>query len=484
MVIFSMTNLTRARTLVGAVMTATLAIGCSDYLTAPDAINNPNTPLNVSTQQRMTGVETNLTALLTGDIARTIALFMNQYQGTQNQYYQYANYNVGEDFTNGGFSTIYGGGGILDLHGLEAAADSAGDSTSAGIGRILEAIEIGTAADFWGDVPYTQAFDPTVKAKLDPQASIYTAVQALLDRGITQLQSGAGLGPGPADLFYGGDRTKWTQVAYTLKARYYLHTAERPGTAADSTPAFDATVYQNALAAAQKGIASVGNDLRSYQSSAQTEANLLYQFAVQQRSGYASPHKYFVDLLTSRNDPRLTQYFAPATGQTTINGAATPRSGGPTAATATFNTSSGIGSAGYRWHMVSYAENQLIIAEAQYRLGNIPAALTALNNERTSAGLAAATILPTGSAGLGEIMTEKYIALVQNPEIWNDYKRTCFPTLTPNTPATGLPIPSRFLYPDAERNANPENIPIPGKQPPRNANDPNPCVVGSRQVTS
>jgi len=80
-------------------------------------------------------------------------------------------------------------------------------------------------------------------------------------------------------------------------------------------------------------------------------------------------------------------------------------------------------------------------------------------------------------------MTEKYIALVQNPEVWNDYKRTCFPPLTPNG-AVSNKIPSRFLYPDAERNANTENIPVPGSQPARNANDPNACFVGTRQVTN
>ena len=32
---------------------------------------------------------------------------------------------------------------------------------------------------------------------------------------------------------------------------------------------------------------------------------------------------------------------------------------------------------------------------------------------------------------LADIMTEKYIALFQNTEVWNDWKRTCLPALTP-----------------------------------------------------
>jgi hypothetical protein len=475
----------RARAVAGVALAAALAVGaagCNDFLAAPSAINNPNNPTSASNQQRLTGVETNITTLLTGDIARTIALFMNQYAGTDRQYYQYSLYQVGEDFTNGGFSTIYGGGGVIDLRAIESTADAAGDSTTAGIGRVLEALEMGTAADFWGDVPYTTAFDPNQKAKLDPQASVYAAVQALLTRGISQLSAGVGGGPGASDLFYNGDRTKWIEAANTLKARYLLHTAERQGTAADGTPNFDPTVYQQALTFAQKGISTPNNDLRTYQGTAQTESNLLYQFTVQQRFGYASPSKFLVDLMTSRSDPRLTQYFSPATGQSTVIGAV-PGNGGPGPTIASFNSSTGIGSPAYRWRLVSYAENQLIIAEAQYRLGNTAAALAAYNAERTAAGLPTLAALPAGAAGLQEIMTEKYIALVQNPEVWNDYKRTCFPVLTPNGGASAQ-IPSRFLYPNAERNANPENIPVPGAQPPRNPNDPNPCVVNGRQTTT
>jgi hypothetical protein len=476
-----MTIFERARAVTGAAAILALSAGCSDYLTADAAIKNPNNPTSATNQQLLTGIETSLTAVLTGDIARTVALFMNQFAGTDRQYFSYATYDVGEDFTNGAFQTIYGGGGVIDLRTMQASADASGDSITGGIARVLEAVEMGTAADFWGDVPYSTAFDPSVKATLDPQASVYAAVQSLLDRGIRQLQSGAGAGPGAADLFYGGDRARWTQAAYTLKARYLLHTAERTGTAPDGTPAFDAATYQAALTAAQSGIASAANDMRTYQSTAQTEANLLYQFATVQRFGYASPHKFFVDLMASRDDPRLTEYFSPATGQTEVIGA-TPGNGGPDPTIATFNATDGIGAPDYRWHLVSYPENQLIIAEAQFRLGNSPAALTALNNARAAAGLGGLTALSAGAAGLQEIMTEKYIALVQNPEVWNDYKRTCAPALTPS--GSTAQIPSRFLYPDAERNANPDNIPVPGEQPPRNANDPNPCFNGARQVTA
>jgi len=72
-------------------------------------------------------------------------------------------------------------------------------------------------------------------------------------------------------------------------------------------------------------------------------------------------------------------------------------------------------------------------------------------------------------------MTEKYIALLQNIETWNDYKRTCIPNLTPVNNSQGGVIPGRLLYPLQERQTNP-NIPLPSQQPARNWNDPNACT--------
>jgi hypothetical protein len=72
---------------------------------------------------------------------------------------------------------------------------------------------------------------------------------------------------------------------------------------------------------------------------------------------------------------------------------------------------------------------------------------------------------------LDEILTERYLSLFLQIEIWNDYKRNCFPKLQTYQ---GQPIPGRLFYSDDERNANP-NIPAPAAQPARNANDPAGC---------
>jgi hypothetical protein len=72
-----------------------------------------------------------------------------------------------------------------------------------------------------GDIPYS-AFSIIAnnKPKFDKQSEVYSQLQILLDNAITNL---TGSIPAGLDIYYQGDVTKWTQLAYSLKARYYLH---------------------------------------------------------------------------------------------------------------------------------------------------------------------------------------------------------------------------------------------------------------------
>jgi hypothetical protein len=132
----------------------------------------------------------------------------------------------------------------------------------------------------------------------------------------------------------------------------------------------------------------------------------------------------------------------------------------------------------FRQPLVTWAENQLIMAEANYQLGNVAAALVNVNNVRTRVGmpvLAAVTF--------DDVMLEKYIAQFQNIDSWSDYKRTCIPLVKPYlaTPE----VPGRLPYGSAERTNNP-NLPLPSAYPTgttgvsavRNWNDPTACPRG------
>lgn len=412
--------------------------GCNDFLTGGDLDRDPNRPTVVTPTQLFVGVQSATWALLQSDPARYAGLWTQHFGGGGIQYTPIYEYQVDESTTNGFFQSVYTGGGLPDVRALQELVRETGDRHFLGVAQIQEALLMGTAADIFGDLVYTQALKGEPNPTLTPQLEVYDSVQVLLTEAIANLQSTGdqNVGPGGADIIYGGDPAKWVRLAYTLKARFYLHTAERRGNA----------VYQLARDAAARGIRSPADNYTASFSGLPLQQNFWYQFVVVQRPGYLFPNEQFVALLQSRNDPRLGQYFN-ADQSDLAEGLVQPNSPLP---------------------MVIANETLLILAESEYRLGNETAARAALNEARALVtGLAPVTA--SGTDLLREILTEKYIALYRNLEVWNDYKRTCFPNLTPSV--EGQKIVARLFYDTGERQTN-TNIPDPERQAFRNPNDP------------
>jgi hypothetical protein len=431
--------------------------GCGDFLTGPKLSDNPNRPTAATNANLLVASQTNLAGIIEGHLGRTICVWMQQCAGTRLQYNSLGQYIVGDDDYFIPWSQIYGAGGLFDLRLLQRQALATGDSAYAGVAKVLEAWYVGLATDVWGDVPYSQAADSTFATPvLDPQDQVYAALQLKLDEAIASMNAanpGVNL-PGGEDLVYGGDLAKWTALANTLKARYYLHTAERAG----------APAYAAALIAATAGISAPENDYLAYHSGTLTESNLYSQFTTSW-TDYLSAGKALLDLLQSTGDARLSQYFAPNASGNFVGAAPGEDIGvGPSPLSATRLDP------GFREPLASWAENQLIIAEAANQAGDDGTARTSLDAVRADAGLAPIGAGVSGPALLQAIMTEKYIRLFQNPEAWSDYRRTCLPALVPAPGSTF--IPGRLVYPLSERNANTS---IPDGGPLRNANDPTAC---------
>jgi starch-binding outer membrane protein, SusD/RagB family len=451
----------------GAICAAVLTVaaaGCNNFLKGGDLTTDPNNPLNASPKQFFGSVQSNLWQMQSGDLARLTSLWMQQTVGVARQMLNEYQYNgVVEGSFDAEFARAYQGGGRLDLLKIDSISSQFGDSLMLGVSKIVEAWMIGTDADIWGDIPFSQAdsFSVYPQPVLDPQQTVYSDVQNMLSEGIADLATGAGVGPEEFDLVYGGDPTQWTELAHTLKARFFLHTAEQLGTPA----------YQSALAEANLGISSNDNDyIANFSGDQALESNPWWQFVDPNgptgRSGdLVGGPSFLSGLMTTLADPRRTDYFDLGNEDT---GDFSGFRDSPT----------------YPQPFVTYNENLLIKAEAQLQTGDAAGALTSLNTERAAWAITlppakmwhnAFTLAPIGSATLNAIMTEKYIVLFQNIETWNDYKRTCIPNLTPVNNSQGGVIPGRLLYPLQERQTNP-NIPLPSQQPARNWNDPNPCT--------
>ena len=433
--------------------------GCN-FLTGGETQVDPNRPTIATSRQLLIGVQANLWGIWGSDPARIAGIFAQQFTGNQSQYQsQIQNYSINETVTNGLHTSFYGGGGLVDIKKIEAASVEANDKFFQGVAQVLEGGLMGTGADIFGDLVYSKALQnvgnglqaasgDSPNPPLDDQFAVYDSVQKVLSAAIANISSTSAtdVGPRDADLVYGGlsptaQRAAWIALAHTLKARFYMHTAEVRGQAA----------YAAALAEAQLGIRSdAGNYIGAFQNASGLQ-NFWYQFEVTAgRTGYVVPATFFENFLSARSDPRRTEYFkTTASGEDISDERLAPD---------------------FQQPYVTYDENTLIWAEAAYRTGDQATALAKLNEERANHGLAPEVV--AGQALLREILSEKYIVDFQlGQEAWNDYKRTCFPNLVPTGSGT---IPGRLYYDTSERQTNPQNIPNPGTAPngTRNRNDP------------
>ena len=439
------------------------AAGCGDFLSGEDVTGNPNQPTTATRDALFVAFQAGQFGVQEYGLAQVVCEWMQQCAGVQRFSFTRATYDIIDTDFNADWAQIYGGGGLKEIREVQASATADDEIVYRGIAKVWEAFTMGTAASLWGDIPYSQAGPDNPTPVFDEQLAVYDALQVLLDGAIADLATGTvQTGVGANDLVFGGDPIPWTEVAHTLKARYYLHTAEVRGIPA----------YQSALTEATLGITTPDNNFTSFHSQTQGEQNGWWQFY--NLSGFGQDvvaGQFLADLMVARNDPRLAEYFAPSDpgpygGQGPDGTTESP--GGVSQLQGTRATPD------FRQPYVTWQENQLILAEANFVLSGAGAAQPFVDAVRASVLLPSVPV-----TSLATIMEEKYIALFQNIEVFNDYKRTCYPPITPvsNPSFAGL-VPGRIFYAQSETNVNP-NAPSVSQQLAtngfRNDNDPAPC---------
>ncbi len=424
-------------------------LGCKKYV---EGINdNPNNPADAPGELMITGAEVANVLVQGGEMARLACMWSGQFTGADRQYIALNTYSA----TAGDFDSPWGNtyaNVVAQCQIIQDKADESNDPALKGVAQILEANAMGTLTSLWGDVPYSEANNKEQypNPKYDSQAEVYENIQTLLDDAITNVE---GAGGAYANATY---VNSWSEIANTLKARYYLHTGD----------------YESALAAAANGISIPDNNWESnHEVSGFTDGkfNLLFSFTIWYRDGYMTADgAHLVDLLSGRynednyrgNDKtdetaRFNYYYL---------------DGGFYGAVDPHYWAGGIFWRDQPYTLVSYEENQLIKAECESRLGNNEGALTALNEVRTTlnAQYQADSVMVyapyemsdfeggiVDHSLLQEILEEKYVCLYGQIEVFNDLKRT---NNMIGVPATeGDELPKRFVYPQSEINAN-ENI--------------------------
>ena len=359
-------------------------------------------------------------------------------------------------------------------------AEAIGNRKMAGITKIIQVNALGTATELWGEIPFEEAGKTAEfpNPRFETQAELIPKLVARLDEAIADLESGVGT-VGSEDVHFGGDATKWKQVAYTLKARLLV----------------DIKQYDAAYTAATSGVSTFANSLYSpHGTIASTNENANYSFLTNVRAGSITGEDSYNTFILN---PANALYRGNAKTNETARfkfyymekGVNAPGVIEPNTTTTT--TSRAFFARDASFPLVTYQENLLTLAETALRAGKgFDVALGHLNTYRSflnSGGYLHATFKVAGTyqylpyvtadfeaggmenkdgisaadALLREILEERYVTFYGQHMGWNDERRTRSEAvgikLTPNN---GTQLPWRFIYSQNELNSN-TNSPSP-----------------------
>jgi hypothetical protein len=359
-----------------------------------------------------------------------------------------------------------------------------------GIAYLMKAYSFQVATDAFGDVPLSQALQPTVYAnpRFDTQQAVYDSIFMYISKAMPLLKANS-VSPGAQDMIYNGDMTKWVAFANTLELRAYLRLTNIDPTTAKAGIA--------ALYATNPTFLTVDATI-TYTSTGGNE-NPLYNEATSPTLGGIQnlvASSTVVNAFIKNGDPRLAKFYtlfidkvSPVDSLISIPQGSylsyvnkkvstpSPLVGGqnndPTSAVAPVK-------------LLSAAESYFLQAEAVARgwaAGDVNALYKqGMQASFTATGVGdATTYIDTAKSGLPAltgaispndkvkaIITQKYYAMCgfQGFEAWNEWRRTGFPTFFVTSAATTIDpgqMPLRMLYPNSELTSNlnyPGTIPI------------------------
>ena len=334
-------------------------VSCEDIV---EGINdNPNDIIISDVEERLflTGSMLANVQLNCGHLNRVSGMYTGQLIGFASLYSNIYGYNLSTAESNGEWNAIYVG----VLTNTNHIINNSDNDLLVGIAKVVQAHAFGTAASLFGDVPYSEAGNPAISDPVfDPQIAVYTQAIAVLDDAISTLTS-VSSGSIPEDIYFGGDKDKWIAAANTLKARFYLHQKNYPA----------------ALSAAQNGIASASDDMKYLpQDVATTDNNNLFWTILEgSRAGDignndGGSESYLLQILDGTN--LLSRNHAKTDE--------TARRGYYTIDSSSGSANDGIIEQLEPQNMVTYFENQLIMAEAAARGGTLNDGLPYLNAVR------------------------------------------------------------------------------------------------------
>jgi uncharacterized protein YcfL len=354
--------------LISGIITLFLVLSCDSSF--EDLNNNQN---NITTDEvippslLIKGTMLADIAINQSHLQRIAGMWTGQYRGEISLYLGIYNYDISSQESTSAWSYLYNGmlkqfSEINKYYAINGT-DTEGQLIK-GICKVLEANAVGTATSIWGDIPYSEAVNPTISDPVfDRQSDIYNALQTKLDEAIVLLSDPTTKNTLAEDIFFAGNKDKWKKTAYTLKARYYLQNRK----------------YALAYAAALNGISDYAGTMKFTPPSAGLTGteNLLYRFMIGTRVGYLSVNNTFCRNLldTQTNFPTISRRNAKTNEQARrnyLNAGSITGTGTTTIINGEFKP----------MDLVTYQENLLILAETGTRTVNFTEGLLQLNKVR------------------------------------------------------------------------------------------------------
>ena len=365
------------------------------------------------------------------------------------------------------------------------------------IGRIMKVMIFHRITDLYGDIPYAQAglgyYNRTFTPKYDKQQDIYNDMLKELDEAAKALDPSKD-NPGKADLIYGSAGNsiqQWKKLAYSLMLRLAMRLTKAD---AASAKTWAEKAYAGGLFQSNADNAYILHDATGGRNTVNRNSNILSGEWNATGNGEVFLSKTFVDYLKTNNDPRLQWMSKVKSSGSTLpsNQAGLPngydQNGGSTDVSQAPGYSGSINNFSTiradiflkldgPTFLVTYAQDELLLAEAAKRGWNVGANAQAhYNNGVTAAMQQLAQYNSTAVVSNAEITTylsaNPYVdangyAMINTQywaanfldwyEAWANWRRSGFPVLTPvNYPgnATNGQIPRRMLYPTSEASSN------------------------------
>jgi hypothetical protein len=344
--------------------------------------------------------------------------------------------------------------------------------------EILQAQALFEMTMIFGDVPFSEALniEEYKTPKFDTQKDVLDGLLVLLDDALAKVDLDS---PGiqQYDIFYGGDMTKWAKLARSLKLKILMIMVDKDQS---KEAAIKLLVEDDAIGFINE------------------ESEWIFPFFEEPSTenpnfrindGYATPGEYYMffahnsvlDLMNPLNDPRLPVYFEKGVDGN-YNGLLTSEAVEDVEGvylTSPINYQR-VWEATAPDVMFSYSELSFLLAEVYarglgvtqdlnkaqvYYLAGVESALGfwQIESAEVDAFIAQLGDISTMNQedALEAIYSQVWVDLMLRPfEAWVHSRRTSFPELTVPELAPYESLIYRWVYPDRERNVNP-NVPSP-----------------------